>query len=446
MNTANIITNNMNTAAAAATTKPKRPLSAYNLFYRFKRSKILTAHKSSGAETIIQLVESTPGLESYTPAQLSSMTSTQRASISRTEIRSELLSNLSPNETRKRTHRKSHGAMSFLEMNKAMVSSWKSINDETRGVFEELAEIGRRMYHKRMADYEAAVDTGSNNNGSDGVSQGPSKKMRISPSATAGAASGNFMMMTPQHHHPIFVPTLPPIMPPIMSMSSSQHQQQQQQCWTSVKVDEVDMFSSKNTATTTSYNNTQESWPFVSNNMAPSTPSYVANAGARRVSVQPEYDESMLWCVTTPMKFPEALPSTTTPHAAAVPKMKNKQEDAEMLLLNTVVGGYHPTKSSSTYSFNDVEEQPSTVSPMSNKSTMDVFDTLDLDEPLPAYFDDRSISSTTPSIQDGMMDFEPIMQDKKMKALAEEPTVDDFLKLIHQLDDVMPMSTMARCA
>ena len=117
-----------------------------------------------------------------------------------------------------------------------------------------------------------------------------------------------------------------------------------------------------------------------------------------------------------------------------------------MLLLNTVVGGYHPTKSSSTYSYNDVEEQPSTVSPMSNKSTMDYFDTLDLDEPLPAYFDDRSISSTTPSIQDGMMDFEPIMQDKKMKALAEEPTVDDFLKLIHQLDDVMPMSTMARCA
>jgi hypothetical protein len=44
--------------------------------------------------------------------------------------------------------------MSFLEMNKIMVGSWKNINDTTRSVFEELAEEGRKMYQKRLAEFE----------------------------------------------------------------------------------------------------------------------------------------------------------------------------------------------------------------------------------------------------------------------------------------------------
>jgi len=31
--------------------------------------------------------------------------------------------------------------MSFLEMNKVMVASWKSVDEDTRSVFEELAEV-----------------------------------------------------------------------------------------------------------------------------------------------------------------------------------------------------------------------------------------------------------------------------------------------------------------
>ena len=158
--------NNINTSSPVAPSppeakeakvdKPKRPLSAYNLFYRFKRAKILEAYKNgdTSKETIVRITESTPGLEKIDPSSIMTMTPTHLNEVSRAEIRASLLDNLVPKDTSQRAHRKSHGAMSFLEMNKIMVGSWKNINDTTRSVFEELAEEGRKMYQKRLAEFE----------------------------------------------------------------------------------------------------------------------------------------------------------------------------------------------------------------------------------------------------------------------------------------------------
>ena len=135
--------------------RPKRPLSAYNLFYRFKRDKLLQAYKSGNdsKEDINQLIMAVPGLEDYPGVD---MPPEHLKELRRSEIRSVLHGDsLSPKDTRNRSHRKSHGALSFLEMNKVMVASWKSADDFSRSVFDELAEEGRRMYNKRVAEYEA---------------------------------------------------------------------------------------------------------------------------------------------------------------------------------------------------------------------------------------------------------------------------------------------------
>ena len=137
--------------------KPKRPLSSYNLFYRYKRAKILEAHANNGddesTDTIHQLIMAVPGLENYPAIDGESALSSPELKVHRRHvIRSALLDNLVPTQT-KRSHRKSHGAMNFLEMNKIMCASWKNIDDYSLSVFEELAEEGRGIYKERMVEY-----------------------------------------------------------------------------------------------------------------------------------------------------------------------------------------------------------------------------------------------------------------------------------------------------
>lgn len=136
--------------------KPKRPLSAYNLFYRFKRSKILAARENGGdsKENVERLVTAVAGLEEY-PSIAQTMDADHVKELRRAEIRSALLHRLSPQDTDSRSHRKAKAsAISFLQLSKMMIDNWKSIDDFGRSVFEELAVEGRKIYENRLAEYE----------------------------------------------------------------------------------------------------------------------------------------------------------------------------------------------------------------------------------------------------------------------------------------------------
>lgn len=159
--------------------KPKRALSNYNLFYRFKRSKILHACENGddSKETVNRLITAMPGLEDHPSIDTQKLSSEDVNDIRRNEIRSALCEHLSPKDSSKRSHRKSHGACSFLEMNNMMCSAWKSIDDFARSQFEELANEGRSVYRKRVAEYEA----------SDPYQKSPKKKIKSSGPAQDAA-------------------------------------------------------------------------------------------------------------------------------------------------------------------------------------------------------------------------------------------------------------------
>lgn len=171
--------------SAKVADKPKRPLSAYNLYFRFKRAKILEAHKAGddSNEAINRLISAVPGLEEH-PLIMNNSTMSREIinELSRSSIRSALLDSLSPKDTRNRVHRKSTLGLglSFLEMNKIMVASWKSIEDDTRLVFEELAEEGRRMYKKRVAEYENKYGTSSSSSSPKKVKTASTSKIELS--------------------------------------------------------------------------------------------------------------------------------------------------------------------------------------------------------------------------------------------------------------------------
>ena len=159
-----VVLSSSNKGAAAKETKPKRALSAYNLFFRFKRDKVLAACENAknkpSKEVINRLILAAPGLEDDSSVS-STMSEEQVKGHRRDEIRSALYLDLFPKDTRTRLHRKSHGVMSFLEMNKVMCSSWKSIDTFARSVFEDLAEEGKRMYEKYVSEHRARYEDAS---------------------------------------------------------------------------------------------------------------------------------------------------------------------------------------------------------------------------------------------------------------------------------------------
>lgn len=119
-----------NRAAAAASaarpmslnklsTKPKRPLSAYNIFFKHEREK---------------LVSDAPDDE--TPVTLESL---------------KVDPTRKPN---KRRHRKSHGKIGFADLARTIAEKWKSLDAEQRTVYEACAAKEKERYQKEITEWK----------------------------------------------------------------------------------------------------------------------------------------------------------------------------------------------------------------------------------------------------------------------------------------------------
>jgi hypothetical protein len=221
----------------AASTKPKRPLTAFNLFYRFKRQAILkssTADSTNGnnddeaayARGIIELM---PGLEYewYTPLEYSDMqymTEDQVKATRRATIRNVLEANLTASKDSKK-RKGTSGALSFVEMNKLMCAAWKETDAYAKQVFTELAEEGKALHRVKMEEWAKANPEEANKKkgtkksalgrrkSSEDLNEKPTKRastpVQTSYESTAAPVSPNGSIETAVMNQPQHIPPMP---------------------------------------------------------------------------------------------------------------------------------------------------------------------------------------------------------------------------------------------
>ncbi|KAL7578614.1 hypothetical protein ACA910_009763 [Epithemia clementina (nom. ined.)] len=105
--------------------KPTRPLSAYNLFFKYYRERLL----ADGDNVVLRPRDITADLV----------------------LRLSREHKMSP----KRAHRKSHGKITFNDLTRKIARSWKHLPLSSKKFFEDQAVLEKDEYHKKLRDWKA---------------------------------------------------------------------------------------------------------------------------------------------------------------------------------------------------------------------------------------------------------------------------------------------------
>ena len=146
--------------------KPRKPLSAYNLFFRFERSRILRASELD----CISFLKGKDGKLCIVRNKNSKIDFPDTSSFPIHVIRDQIQRESS--RKTKRHNKKAHGKISFTDMIHYMCKKWNNLDKKSRDVFNSLAAEEKEKYAKQLMAYnKARYDSVKDVIGVDGASR-----------------------------------------------------------------------------------------------------------------------------------------------------------------------------------------------------------------------------------------------------------------------------------
>ncbi len=144
--------NQQQTPSAAIPNTPRRPLSAYNIFFSEIRSELLkAADDEKDEDEDKETQEQEPSTDKLREAQVVDNVETTTPMDKNKQFES-FADNLAKTrlnkDPKKRAHRKTHGKVAFVSLAKTVGQKWRALPDEKKKKYQDLALADKERYRK----------------------------------------------------------------------------------------------------------------------------------------------------------------------------------------------------------------------------------------------------------------------------------------------------------